>query len=82
LWGFFVGLAVHDDDGAEDEAEGVGDDGGAAGGDASLCDEGDDVGESLVDVLGVVEDGLLVDEDIVPQVGGVVEALVFLARAA
>jgi len=46
------GFPVDDQHAAKDETEGVGDDGGAAGGDAALGEEDDEVAESRVDFLG------------------------------
>lgn len=46
------GFPVDDQHTAKDETEGVGDDGGAAGGDAALGKENDEVAESCVDFLG------------------------------
>lgn len=51
LHGSVGGFLVDDQHTAKDETEGVGDDGGAAGGDASPGEEHDEVGESRVDFL-------------------------------
>src|SRR5579859_511660 len=60
------GFLVDDQHAAEDEAESVGDDGGAAGGDAALGDEDDEMGESRVDFLGGLEGG----GDFAEEIGG------------
>jgi len=60
------GFFVDDEDAAKDKAEGVGDDGSAAGGDAALSDEDDDVGEGRVDFLGGLEGG----GDFAEEIGG------------
>ena len=71
--GFFVdGLEA-----AEDVAEGVGDDGGAAWREAALSDENDEVGEDRGDVLGSLEgrSGPGGAEEIGGEVGGVVKGV-------
>lgn len=73
LRGFVGGVAVHDDDAPEDETEGVGDDGGAARRDAASGGQEDNIGEDGIDVLGGVQYQLVVFEDFVEEVGGVVE---------
>ena len=53
----FGALAIHDHDAAEKQAAGVGNDGGAAGRDAALGEQEDDLGEQVVDLLGSLELG-------------------------
>ena len=65
------GLFVDDLDAAKNEAEGVGDDGGPARGDAALSNENDEVGESRVDFLGGFESGDGFAEKIGGEVGAV-----------
>lgn len=65
------GFLVDDQHAAEDEAKGVGDDGGAAGGDAALGHEDDEMGESGVDLLGRFESGDDFTEKIAGEVGAV-----------
>src|SRR5579859_3024716 len=65
------GFLVDDQHAAEDEAESVGDDGGAAGGDAALGHEDDEMGESRVDFLGGLESGGGLAEEIGGEVGAV-----------
>lgn len=60
------GFFVDDEYAAKDKAEGVGDDGGAAGGDAALGNEDDEMGESRVDFLGGLEGG----GDFAEEIGG------------
>jgi hypothetical protein len=60
------GFLVDDEYAAKDEAKGVGDDGGAAGGNAALGHEDDEMGESRVDFLGGLEGG----GDFAEEIGG------------
>ncbi len=65
LLGLFVyGLGFEDDGavGVEELVGDVGEDGGASGGDAALCDEDQELGEELVDVDGRLELGGFAEE--------------------
>jgi hypothetical protein len=63
-------LVLDGGEGAEEQAGGVGDDGGATGGDAVLGEEDQELGENLVDVGGRGELGKLADQ-LGPEVDGV-----------
>jgi len=65
------GFFVNDQHAAKDEAKGVGDDGGAAGGDAALRDKNDEVGESRVDFFGGLEGG----DEFAEEIGGEIGAI-------
>jgi hypothetical protein len=58
------GLAIHNYDAAEEQAGGVGQNGGAAGRDAVLSEKADDSGEQIVDLLGGSELGEVVTEEV------------------
>lgn len=65
------GLLVDGLEAAKEEAESVGDDAGAARGDAALGEEDDEVGENVIDFLDGVEGRSGVAEEVGGEVGGV-----------
>ena len=75
MHGSVGGFLVDDQHAAKDETEGVGDDGGAARGDAALGEEDYEVAESRVDFLGRLKGGDGFPEKLNGEVGNVGDAV-------
>jgi hypothetical protein len=75
LRGSVCGDAVHDDNAAKHETEGVGEDGSAACGEAALGDQDDDIGEDGRNVVGGSVGAVVDSQDVGGEIEGIVEAI-------
>jgi len=75
LRGSAFGDAVHDDYAAKHETEGVGEDGSAAGGEATFGDQDDDIGEDGGDVVRGSVGAVVDSQDVGREIERVVEAI-------